>query len=225
MLFKVKNTQVYLLASMHLLPKEWKVLPPSTIEAYRQSEFCVFEDNPIKSIYPYPPMKNDRNIFYPWIQSIIKTNELAKELGLFPEYGIDLQLFNKAIADQKKISYLDEENACNAFAQAPIKEQELMLDITLNHPEKIKSLLNEIYSAWREWNIASLAELLNIQVSMCPELHKRLVTTRNLAWSPKIISTITNGASAIITFGALHFLGVDGICHQIEDHGHHEYPP
>jgi len=101
------------------------------------------------------------------------------------------------------------------------KEQELMLDITLNHPEKIKSLLNEIYSAWREWNIASLAELLNIQVSMCPELHKRLVTTRNLAWSPKIISTITNGASAIITFGALHFLGVDGICHQIEDHGHH----
>lgn len=102
MLFKVKNTRVYLLAAMHLLPKEWKVFPPSTIEAYQQSEFCVFEDNPIKSIYTYPPMKNDRNIFYPWMQALIKTNELAKELGLSPEYGIDLQLFNKAFADQKE---------------------------------------------------------------------------------------------------------------------------
>lgn len=206
---------------MHLLPSEWNVLPQSILDAYQKSEFCIFEDNPLSPTTPFPPMKNKDGVFYPWAQSLVKTNEISNQLGLQQEYGIDTQLLKKAIADKKNVCFLDEENACIAFAKAPKSEQDLMLDIALNRPDEIQSLLSGIYSSWREWDIFSFAKILEKQVGMFPELYNSLITERNIAWSPKIIGTIVNNAAAIIAVGALHFLGVNGICHQIENHGYH----
>lgn len=220
MLFQVVGTQVYLLAAMHLLPEEWQDLRPPIWQAYLQSETCIFEDNVLSPRFPFPPMKDDLHNYYPWAQALIVTNDLVKETGLVDKYGIDTQLLHQAFADKKTIDYLDNENACNAFARVSIKEQVLMLEFVLNQSHEIKTFLERIYSAWREWDTIALAELLEIQFSLFPETYHNLVTLRNHMWGPKIIDAITNGVPTLVAVGALHFIGVDGICQQVENHGH-----
>lgn len=219
MLFQVEGTQVYLLASMHLLPEEWRNLRTPIWQAYRKSKICIFEDNVLVPRHPFPPMKSDLNTFYPWAQALIKSSELANEIGLTAEYGIDSQLLKKAIEDRITIDFLDTENACNAFVRAPIGEQELMLDMVLNQPHEVKTMLQGIYSTWRKWDVIALTELLEKQFRLFPETYHHLITLRNNAWSFKIINTITTRVPAIIAVGALHFIGNDGICHQVKNHG------
>lgn len=219
MLFKVEGTEIHLLASMHLLPQEWHGLRPFIWQAYDQSQMFYFEDNVLNPRFPFPPMKNDSDGFYPWARALISTHELATEIGLFSECGIDSQLLVRAMEERKNIGYLDTENACNAFARAPVEEQQSMLDMVLEQPEKAKSMLQNIYTTWRDWNVPALEKLLEDQFALFPETYHDLITLRNEAWGAKIKGIISAGTPALISVGALHFVGVNGIGHQVEKLG------
>jgi uncharacterized protein YbaP (TraB family) len=115
---------------------------------------------------------------------------------------------------------LDIENVCNVFASAPTEEQNLFLDLVTNQPDKFIEDLRSLYAAWRNWDVITLAEILNLRFALFPEMYRHLITIRNQLWCPKIISTIRTGIPALIVPGTLHYIGTDGICQQTRNHGY-----
>jgi uncharacterized protein YbaP (TraB family) len=220
MIFQVENTRVFLIPSMHLLPEEWRGLRPHIWRAYRQSAVCIFEENAFAPRFPFPPMMKDADTYFPWAQALIRSSELAGAIGLSADCGLDAQLLTKALEDGINIEYLDTENACNALARAPLAEQEDMLAMVLDKPDELQALLKNIYLSWLTWDVTALTSLLESQCRLFPETYHHLVTRRNLVWSNRIFQIIDSGVPAIITVGALHFVGCHGICRQADLRGH-----
>lgn len=219
MLFQVEGTQIYLLASMHKLPKEYSEFPPAILKAYQQSEKCIFEENIFTPRYPYPPFTNEDGSKQYWVQSLEITGKISEECGYYLPFGFDHQLLELTIKDRKQLDFLDTENNCNGFAFAPKEEQLKMLELFTNHRDEIATFLRRLYTAWREWDIVTLTELLNSQFALFPETYKRLITSRNRIWIPKLIEIANSKTQTLVTVGAFHFLREDGLCQQTEKHG------
>jgi len=220
LLFQVKGTHVYFIASFHRLPIDNYYLPAAVWSAYQQSKICIFEDNPLTGLHPCPPMKSDQNVYYPWAQALLLSTKLAESLGFVVSCCVDSQLLRESIEDKKTLDYLDIENVCNVFASAPIEEQNLFLDLVTNHSDKYIENLRRHYTAWRNWDVETLTEMLNLNFTLFPEMYRHLITLRNQLWCPKIVSTISSGDPAIIVAGASHFIGTEGICQLTMNHGY-----
>jgi len=180
----------------------------------------MFEDDTTNERHQPPNFRNGDGSLQPWAKAQQIIGSIAVESGFEFGSGLDSFLFKKSIEDKKEIEFLDIEDCRHAYSLAPIREQESMLSFAVNHREKVVDFLQGIYTAWRVWDVAALAEALQGQFCLFPETYGRLVTVRNQIWMPKILATISAGSSALIVAGAFHFVGPEGLCLQTKNHGY-----
>lgn len=150
--------------------------------------------------------------FEPWLVGITLTAAKLQQMGLAPQYGIDLYFFEKAKAAEKPVLNLESVAfQISRFDNMPLKQQEAFLLETLKEWEVIEKDLNEIVQAWSAGEADSLSAKLFKSFEPYPEIYAALITERNRNWLPQIEKFLLQDKTHLIVVGAGHMVGEEGL--------------
>ena len=137
--------------------------------------------------------------------------ELQK-LGADPANGMDEHFFSRAEKEGKRIVPLETvEFQINLMTTFTKSEEESLLRSLLEQIDDTKKMWNEMITAWKTGDSASLEKLLNDSMKESPAIFKRLVTDRNQTWVPKIEELLRGADNAVVIVGAGHLVGTNGV--------------
>lgn len=137
--------------------------------------------------------------------------ELQK-LGADPANGMDEHFFSRAEKEGKRIVPLETvEFQINLMTTFTRSEEESLLRSLLDQLDDTKKMWNEMITAWKTGDSASLEKLLNDSMKESPAIFKRLVTDRNQTWVPKIEELLRGADNAVVIVGAGHLVGTNGV--------------
>ncbi len=144
----------------------------------------------------------------PWQTALTLQLSYFMQLGLSPDYGIDLYL--KDIAISRRIPVLGLETSdyqLDLFTRDKRTGRILLID-TLNNWEKNKTLSHCLVKSWKAGNqqqLQKLAEKSEIE----PELTERIIYQRNRNWADKLSDPtfLTKPGKYTIAVGAIHLAG------------------
>lgn len=238
MLWRVEDTEMYLLGSVHIMGPTPLTLSPSAEQAYRQSERVVFESNidetPDFSVGKLPAherlsqlvppelwsvlrqkwaaaglKEDDLERFHPWLAALILMFETAARRKITAELGVDKQIWNRAGADDLERVTLEPRNApLAAFASTPLDEQIRFLS---HIAVAGQTELNDMMAALRAGQLEPLEKIHEQRHRLAPRGFHKLMTERNQLWLPQLIAMAADGIPTLVVVGALHCVGADGL--------------
>jgi uncharacterized protein YbaP (TraB family) len=160
--------------------------------------------------------------FKPGFVSITIMDLKLMKAGYQPNSGIDMHFFNKAKKADKQIIGLE----------TPAFQMKLLSDISgkltdsfvkhnLQKAGQIIRNFNEIVSAWKQGDTASLDSLIQEDMRKDnPELYKKLVLERNHKWMPTIEKLFHNGKTTWVITGTGHMIGKKGVVAMLRKAGY-----
>src|SRR5262245_5826410 len=80
--------------------------------------------------------------------------------------------------------------------------------------------LDQIVRAWSTGDVATLERLLLSGMQEYPAVHQTIIVDRNRRWVTRIEKMIEQGESALITVGAAHLVGKDGVIELLRTRGY-----
>ncbi len=172
------------------------------------------------------------NKFKPWAMNLGIMEVTNQKLGVDPQKGIDMFLYQLAKKQKKEVLGLDElETQLNILKFGTNKEQIYMLK------ETIASIKNQSYQkefeqliiAYLEDNRSKLEVLLNSSIeyeSEEPEIidlqkkyYNALILERNTRWTTTISELLNQHNDVFIFAGSAHFLGEDSVFNIMQKNG------
>jgi uncharacterized protein YbaP (TraB family) len=157
----------------------------------------------------------------PWFVALtLLSLELAKR-GFDPSLGVEQTVANRAIADKKPITGL--ENAEQQFAvlsSLPLAEQKRFLLMSLEEVDRMDSELESMLTAWRNGDTDQLETLLSSEFDEFPELYKPLTEDRNRAWITKLVGMLDDDDDYLVVVGALHLVGRNSVVDLLRARGY-----
>lgn len=163
------------------------------------------------------------NKFKPWVVALTVMGLQLKEAEMTAEYGIDKYVHNKAEERGKATAALEAvTDQINIFSTLSDAAQESLLKQSLvgaKEGEAVKDV-NSIVKAWQQGDVKSLEKLLQKSYKSDPELYKRAVTNRNHNWIPKIEEFLRGNQTHLVTVGALHLVGKEGVVELLRAQGY-----
>lgn len=145
--------------------------------------------------------------------------ELQK-LGADPANGMDQHFYQRAESEGKQIVPLEtvefEINLVTTFAKS---EEEPLVRSLLEQIKDTKKAWDEMITAWKTGDSASLEKLLNDSMKDSPAIFKRLLTDRNQTWVPKIEELLRGSDNAVVIVGAGHLVGTNGVVEMLRRKG------
>jgi uncharacterized protein len=143
-----------------------------------------------------------------------------QKLGLDPQYGLDKHFYVRARQEGKQIIPLETVDFQIALMTDFSKgEGELLMKITMDDIDKVKTELGDIVKAWQTGDADNLEKMLNDASRQAPAIFKRLITDRNERWVPKIEEWLQGDKNAIVIVGAGHLVGKDGVVELVRKKG------
>lgn len=241
-----KESTVYLLGSIHLLPPGLAWRDERIDKAIRSADTFVFETaldsnaaekylaangslpagQSLKALLPsasqddleadmalvkLPEARFDTR--RPWVVSVVLETVRAAEMGASPISGVDVTIMADAAARGKPIRYLETfEQQMALLAPADPALELKTFEAFLKDFRNEEHELPEIIRAWSAGDQEKLGALSLAGLSSDPAMKKRLVDDRNKAWIAPITHMLDNESGTfLVTVGALHMLGPDGV--------------
>lgn len=132
--------------------------------------------------------------------------------GMDPGFGLDQHFYQRALADQRAIRWLEEPQVqLDLFSgmDRPMAEQFLASALDdLARPELRPQALVQL---WRDNDTAQLAALIEATRRDFPATHARLLADRNRAWVAPMVDKIEGPTPQLFVMGAAHFVGSDSV--------------
>lgn len=159
--------------------------------------------------------------FAPWfVGMLILQLEVAKR-GFDPAHGIEQQVTDRALTDRKPILGL--ETPADQFAVLAgltLPEQKRFLLMTLEETESADARLDELLTAWRTGDTATLARVLSEEFDEFPELYRPLTEDRNRAWVEQLAGLLDDRDDYLVVVGALHLVGRNSVVDLLRQRGY-----
>jgi len=157
----------------------------------------------------------------PWGVAILLTTLEYARLGFDPALGVEQQVLDRAVADRKPIVGL--ETPADQFAVLgglSLPEQKRFLLMTLEETESADARLDELLTAWRTGDTATLARVLSEEFDEFPELYRPLTEDRNRAWVEQITGLLDDRDDYLVVVGALHLVGRNSVVDLLRQRGY-----
>ena len=159
--------------------------------------------------------------FAPWfVGMLVLQLEVAKR-GFDPAHGIEQQVTERAVADRKPILGL--ETPADQFAVLAgltLPEQKRFLLMTLEDIDETDAQLDELLTAWRTGDTATLARVLSEEFEDFPELYRPLTEDRNRAWVEQLAGLLDDRDDYLVVVGALHLVGRNSVVDLLRQRGY-----
>ncbi len=159
--------------------------------------------------------------FAPWfVGMLILQLEVAKR-GFDPAHGIEQQVTDRAVADRKPILGL--ETPADQFAvlaRLSLPEQKRFLLMTLEETDSADARLDELLTAWRTGDTATLARVLSDEFDEFPELYRPLTEDRNRDWVEQLVGLLDDRDDYLVVVGALHLVGRNSVVDLLRQRGY-----
>jgi uncharacterized protein YbaP (TraB family) len=166
---------------------------------------------------PPGPLK----LFKPWMLALTLAAQEWQKAGFDADLGLDKYFFDRARSIGKPVQALETlEFQISQFDAMTPDEQERLLASTVKELDTQIPALNELATAWKAGETATLERLLLRDLRGEPRLYAALVVSRNQTWLPKIEALFSRGSPAFVVVGAAHLLGPDGLVEQLRARGY-----
>lgn len=161
----------------------------------------------------------------PWAAALVLTQFALTKTGFDANLGIDMQITERARADNKPVEGLETViDQLKVFDDRTFEEQSrFLLDSTEDAP-RLKEDLHKLISAWRTGDLRALEKEFVKERAKSPALYDALLGDRNRQWLPKIESFLKEDRDYLVVVGALHFVGRDGLLALLRSKGHKAVP-
>lgn len=151
-----------------------------------------------------------------WAAALALQQALSAKSGSESRHGID-----RALVESYRGKIEEFEGAAAQLAifdrLVEADQRELLLGVLRGGDPRVES--RRLEQAWRQGNIALIAEELNGEYLRDPELREALLVGRNRAWVEKLIAGLDQGARPFVAVGAAHLAGPDGLPAMLEARG------
>jgi uncharacterized protein YbaP (TraB family) len=148
----------------------------------------------------------------PWkAAATVAAVELARQ-GFGAEYGVDPILFQLARQGGKGVRFLEDPlEGFRHFEEATIEAQLRFLRFSLAERGRAVAELTRVIQSWRQSTPSAIEELAFDRLKRFPEIFGGLLTARNHAWIPKILELTNSSEPTLVSVGALHCVGSEGV--------------
>lgn len=159
--------------------------------------------------------------FEPWLVAITLLDQGMAKLGYQAERGLEQYLLGKARSGGKEILGLESlEAQIGIFADLPQRDQQALLEQTLQELESPDAAMEQLSGAWRAGEMDELAQQLLADFEGFPGLYTTLVTRRNEQWIAPLEGFLSERRSYLVVVGALHLVGRDSVVELLRKRGH-----
>jgi uncharacterized protein YbaP (TraB family) len=169
---------------------------------------------------PYGLSVDQANRFKPWFVSALMAQMVMRKAKFEPQYGVDVQLNNRAKQAGKPVMSLESVDfQWGLFDRIPMADQERMLTTTAD-PDSSAQALSRIKDAWTVGDATLLDSLLNRAAVEAPGFFAIVITDRNRNWIPKIEDLVKGKDDALVVVGAAHLVGSQGVVAMLKAKGY-----
>jgi uncharacterized protein YbaP (TraB family) len=157
----------------------------------------------------------------PWAAAMVLTQFALMKSGFDPQLGIDMQLVERARADDKPIDGLETViDQLGIFDARSFDEQTKFLIDAADDVPKLHGDLQRLVAAWRSGDMRALEKEFLKERAQAPALYDALLGERNHKWLPKIAALLDDDRDYLVVVGTLHFVGRDGLLELLTRAGH-----
>jgi uncharacterized protein YbaP (TraB family) len=157
---------------------------------------------------PVQPMKQ----FKPWMLALTIQGLEWQKAGYDADLGLDKHFYDLAVAGGKRVQGLETVAfQVSRFDEMSMALQDRMLVETLKELETTTTSFEKLANAWKAGDVAGIESVVLQDLKAEPEMYKRLLVDRNLAWIPKIEALLARPRPAFVVVGAAHLVGTDGL--------------
>ncbi|MCP4989224.1 MAG: TraB/GumN family protein [Colwellia sp.] len=156
-----------------------------------------------------------------WLAAISIVNSIYRKNGFSNENGIDKIIWNKSKKDNKKIEWLESQQAGTyCWDNSPTEEQLKYLIKAVRDKSKIINELKKDIESWNAADEESLLRILDASIEEQPQLYSSLVFERNSEWLSKFVTAINSNIPTLFVVGVHHCVGKWSIQNMLsESHG------
>jgi uncharacterized protein len=161
----------------------------------------------------------------PWAAALILTQFALTKTGFDANLGIDMQITERARADNKPIEGLETViDQLSVFDARSFSEQTRFLLDSAEDAPNLNQDLQELIEAWRAGDLRALEKAFTKERAKSPQLYDALLGARNRQWLPKIEALLEEDRDYLVVVGTLHFVGPDGLLALLKKDGHKAVP-
>lgn len=149
----------------------------------------------------------------PWAAAMMLSVLPMAQAGGSVESGADASVTRQAVrADKTVLAFESFEQQLRLFADLPeAVEVQYLDDVAIEQAAPLRSGL-DLQKAWLHGDIDRLgAVLVEGMRRDRPQLHEALLRRRNLAWAEVLDREMAGSGVGLVTVGALHMSGADGL--------------
>ena len=196
-------------ASQALLARYGRLPPGQTLRSVLpRGIHAELEKTAVELGVPPPSLEPLR----PWLAALTLGMQLIVSQGFDPNHGVEQQVLSWARANGKSLGALEtNESQLRVFADLTREEETALLTVSLLQVREMPKILEEMLTAYRKGDLATLERTLNIGLEDFPMLRKRLLKDRHDKWLPQIEKMIADGRSYMIIVGDAHLVGPDSV--------------
>jgi uncharacterized protein YbaP (TraB family) len=160
------------------------------------------------------------NAFKPWFVSVLTTQLTMQRMKFEGQYGVDMQLNERAHAAKMPIMGLETVDFQMGLFDTlvPADQEKMILQTAL--PDSSAREMEQITHAWVKGDVVALDSLLNKSLVASPGMYATLVTNRNRSWMPKIDALLAGKQDALVVVGAAHLVGKQGVVEMLRAQGY-----
>lgn len=235
MLYKIQDTNLHLMGTMHLVPvgqEKWKdpvrrafeAAEVRYVEMHQSSGARVFTEEaasakllpddvlgPISSFWKttaLPPIETC-NLPGVWFA--------AGNMGMTFAHGVEWHL-EEWYGESSMLELESPSQFLDGFSHVPLSDYVSTLRKRIPSPAGAKKNFEATYNAWRRHDTKKLAELMRRDVT--PSIYDAIYTRRNVAWAATLAKEARSGKRVLALFGAGHLCGKGSLLEVLErDHG------
>ncbi|HSG64327.1 MAG TPA: TraB/GumN family protein [Gammaproteobacteria bacterium] len=158
--------------------------------------------------------------FEPWLVAMTLMDLGMAERGYRADQGLEQHLLRRAVVDGKAVHGLEAiTDQIGVLDGMTMAEQEALLAQTLAEIETPEQDMDQLVAAWREGNLAELADELSASFADFPRLYQTLVVDRNTRWVPEIERLARGTQRYLVVVGALHLVGERNVVELLRSRG------
>jgi hypothetical protein len=159
--------------------------------------------------------------FKPWSVAMTLIGLKLNQMGFDPAKGIDRYFYAKAQAAGKRTLGLETMGyQIGLFDNLSLREQELLVEQTLNDFDTMESEMGEMLRSWTNGDVGNLENMLLKSFVDYPELYQKFLVRRNRNWLSQIEGFLGQKKDSFVVIGAGHLLGQDGLVNLLRRKGY-----
>jgi len=156
----------------------------------------------------------------PWLAAVTLAQIGFQSMGALPQNGIDGWVTARAREDGDELLALEEpEDQIRPFSDLREQDQIFVLKETLDQMDRMEPMLTTMIEAWVEGEPGPLEDVLEEMRNLPGGMSERLLAQRNRDWVDILTAEVTEGETALVAGGTLHFLGPDNVIELLEAEG------